>query len=140
MKAMMLSLLPKITLRQMPENKKNTSPQEVLLEVKDLQKEFGEGELVTQVLHGISFAIPKGQFVSIMGPSGSGKSTLMHILGFLDKATSGEYLFEGKNVTKLSDDELAYMRNQKIGFVFQSFNLLPRTTVLENVMLPLVYA
>jgi len=75
-----------------------------------------------------------------MGPSGSGKSTLMHIMGFLDKPTTGTYVFEGKDVTKLTDDQLALMRNQKIGFVFQSFNLLPRTTVLENVMLPLVYA
>ncbi|MDD4412802.1 MAG: ABC transporter ATP-binding protein [Patescibacteria group bacterium] len=113
---------------------------ESLIEINNLKKEFGEGELVTQVLHGVSFSITKGEFVSIMGPSGSGKSTLMHILGFLDQATSGKYIFEGGDVTKISDNELAVMRNQKIGFVFQSFNLLPRTTVLENVMLPLVYA
>ena len=112
----------------------------MLFEVKNLTKDYGEGELVTHVLRGISFRVEIGEFISIMGPSGSGKSTLMHILGFLDKASTGTYSFEGKDVTKLTDDQLALMRNQKIGFVFQSFNLLPRTTVLENVMLPLVYA
>jgi len=95
---------------------------------------------VTKVLHGLSFTISEGEFVSIMGPSGSGKSTLMHILGFLDRATYGHYKFNDRNVTSLSDDELASLRNEKIGFVFQSFNLLPRTTVLENVKLPLLYA
>ena len=111
-----------------------------LIEVRDLIKDYGEGELITKVLFGVSFQVFQGDFVAIMGPSGSGKSTLMHILGFLDKATGGQYLFEGHNVTGLDDDALAIMRNQRIGFVFQSFNLLPRTTVLENVMLPLVYA
>lgn len=95
---------------------------------------------MTKVLHGLSFKIEAGEFVSIMGPSGSGKSTLMHLLGFLDRATSGEYIFDGQNVTNLSDDELAAYRNEKIGFVFQAFNLLPRTTVLENVKLPLIYS
>ncbi len=111
-----------------------------LINVQNLKKEFVTGEVVTKVLHGLSFAIQKGEFVAIMGPSGSGKSTLMHILGFLDKATSGHYAFEGREVTKLDDNELALMRNEKVGFVFQSFNLLPRTTVLENVKLPLTYA
>lgn len=112
----------------------------MLMNIKDLKKEYITGEVVTKVLHGLSFTIAKGEFVSIMGPSGSGKSTLMHILGFLDRATSGVFEFEGQDVTSLSDDDLARFRNEKIGFVFQSFNLLPRTSVLENVKLPLLYA
>lgn len=112
----------------------------MLMNIKDLKKEYVTGEVVTKVLHGLSFTIAKGEFVSIMGPSGSGKSTLMHILGFLDRATSGVFEFEGQDVTSLSDDDLARFRNEKIGFVFQSFNLLPRTSVLENVKLPLLYA
>jgi putative ABC transport system ATP-binding protein len=112
----------------------------MLINVKDLKKEFTTDEVVTKVLHGLSLTIDKGEFVSIMGPSGSGKSTLMHILGFLDRATSGVFEFEGKDVISLSDDDLARFRNEKIGFVFQSFNLLPRTSVLENVKLPLLYA
>ena len=112
----------------------------MLIEVKNLKKEYCAEEVVTQVLHGLSFRIEKGEFVSIMGPSGSGKSTLMHILGLLDRLTSGEYFFEGKDVTKLDDNELATLRNERIGFVFQSFNLLPRTTVLDNVKLPLTYS
>ncbi|MEA3464177.1 MAG: ABC transporter ATP-binding protein [Patescibacteria group bacterium] len=111
-----------------------------LINIKNLKKEFVTGEVVTKVLRGLSFAIQKGEFVAIMGPSGSGKSTLMHILGFLDKATSGDYHFEGSDVTKLEDDELACLRNKKVGFVFQFFNLLPRTTVLDNVKLPLTYS
>jgi len=111
-----------------------------LIDVQNLKKEFRNGEVVTKVLHGLSFSIKKGEFISIMGPSGSGKSTLMHILGLLDRATSGRYDLEGKEVTKLDDDELAHLRNRKIGFVFQAFNLLPRTTVLDNVVLPLTYS
>lgn len=111
----------------------------MLISVKDLKKEFRVEEVVTNVLNGISFNIEKGEFVSIMGPSGSGKSTLMYILSFLDKATAGQYLFEGRDVSQLDDDKLAEMRNSKVGFVFQSFNLLNRTSVLDNVMLPLVY-
>lgn len=111
-----------------------------LIEINNLVKEYRNEEVVTKVLHGLSFKIEAGEFVSIMGPSGSGKSTLMHLLGFLDRATSGEYIFDGKNVTNLSDDQLAMYRNEKIGFVFQAFNLLPRTSVLENVKLPLVYS
>jgi putative ABC transport system ATP-binding protein len=112
----------------------------MLITVKDLEKEYRTDEVVTHVLHDLSFNIESGEFVSIMGPSGSGKSTLMHILGLLDRATGGEYIFEGKDVTKLDDNELAILRNEKIGFVFQSFNLLPRTTVLDNVKLPLTYS
>jgi len=111
-----------------------------LITVNDLKKEYCNEEVVTKVLHGLSFSIAAGEFVSIMGPSGSGKSTLMHILGFLDRASSGRYDFSDRDTTKLSDDELAHLRNEAVGFVFQSFNLLPRTTVLENVKLPLIYS
>lgn len=112
----------------------------MLIKIKELEKEYSNDEVVTHVLHGLSFEIAKGEFVSIMGPSGSGKSTLMHILGLLDKSTGGKYWLEDKDVTQLNDDELAKVRNEKIGFVFQAFNLLPRTTVLENVKLPLTYS
>ncbi|MCK9393200.1 MAG: ABC transporter ATP-binding protein [Candidatus Paceibacterota bacterium] len=111
-----------------------------MISVKKLKKDFKETELTTEVLKGLDFEIKKGEFVSIMGPSGSGKSTLMHILGFLDKLSDGKYFFEDRDVSNLSDSELAKMRNQKVGFVFQSFNLLNRMTVLENVMLPLIYS
>lgn len=110
-----------------------------LIEVKNLEKEYVNEAIVTHVLYGLNFKIEKGEFVAIMGPSGSGKSTLMHILGFLDKLTGGQYIFNGRDVSTLQDDELAEMRSSQVGFVFQSFNLLPRTTVLENVILPLVY-
>ena len=110
-----------------------------LIEIKNLVKDYVNGDLVTQVLHGLNFKIEKGEFVAIMGPSGSGKSTLMHILGFLDTLTTGQYVFNGKDVSTITEDELAEMRNRSVGFVFQAFNLLPRATALENVMLPLVY-
>ncbi len=110
-----------------------------LIEIKNLMKNYESEGVVTSVLHGINFSIEKGEFVAIMGPSGSGKSTLMHILGFLDKLTSGLYIFGGKDVSALTDDQLAKMRSQEVGFIFQAFNLLPRTTVMENVMLPLTY-
>lgn len=112
----------------------------MLIEVENLKKEYSNEEVATKVLCGLTFIIKKGEFLSIMGPSGSGKSTLMHVLGFLDRPTSGKYIFEGKDVGTLDDDSLAELRNKKVGFVFQSFNLLPRTSVLENVKLPLVYS
>ncbi|MFA5022097.1 MAG: ABC transporter ATP-binding protein [Patescibacteria group bacterium] len=111
-----------------------------LIKIQNLTKDYVTDEVVTNVLRGVSFTIDEGEFVAIMGPSGSGKSTLMHILGFLDRLTSGVYEFEDRTVIDFSDDELAALRNQKIGFIFQSYNLLPRTSVLENVKLPLVYA
>jgi putative ABC transport system ATP-binding protein len=111
----------------------------MLISVKDLKKNFVNDEVITPVLKGVTFDIKKGEFVSIMGPSGSGKSTLMHILSFLDKLTEGTYFFEDRDVSKLDDDQLAEMRSKKVGFIFQSFNLLNRSSVLENVMLPLVY-
>lgn len=112
----------------------------MLIEIKNLKKKYVSGEVVTNVLHGLSFNIEQGEFLSIIGPSGSGKSTLMHIMGLLDRSSSGHYGFEGREVTTLDDDELATLRNEKIGFVFQAFNLLTRTTVLDNVKLPLTYA
>lgn len=110
-----------------------------MIEAINLEKTYFDGS-VTAALRGISFSIEKGEFVSIMGPSGSGKSTLLHILGFLDRPTGGKYLFEKKNIEEYSDEELARVRNKKMGFVFQAFNLLPRTTVLDNVKLPLIYS
>lgn len=110
-----------------------------MIECKNLIKNYVNGDNVTNVLRDVSFHIKKGEFVAIMGPSGSGKSTIMNILGLLDEPTSGTYMLDGKDVSKLTDDEQAEIRAGKIGFVFQSFNLLPRTTVLRNVMLPLTY-
>ena len=110
-----------------------------MIEIKNITKTYETGDVSFQALGGVSFTIKDGEFVAIMGPSGSGKSTLMHILGALDIPTSGTYFLDGKDVSTLTDDELADIRRDKIGFVFQSFNLLPRTTVLKNVMLPLVY-
>lgn len=111
-----------------------------MIEIKNITKTYGFGDTAFQALKGVTFTVEDGEFVAIMGPSGSGKSTLMHILGCLDTPTSGEYFLDGNDVSKLSDEALADIRKEKIGFVFQSFNLLPRTTVLRNVMLPLVYA
>jgi len=111
-----------------------------IIEVSHLSKVYKTEMVETVALDDISFTIQKGEFVAIMGPSGSGKSTLMHILGALDRPTSGTYILDGENVENLSDDALADIRNRKIGFVFQAFNLLPRTTALKNVMLPMMYA
>lgn len=111
-----------------------------LIEVKNLIKVYKDGETETSVLNGVNFSIEKGDFVSVMGPSGSGKSTLLQILGFLDGFTDGEYFFEGKSVKDYSQEEIAKIRNKKLGFIFQAFNLLARTSVLENVKLPLLYS
>ena len=111
-----------------------------MIEVQNISKIYKSGNVETKALQGVSFTIKKGEFVAIMGPSGSGKSTLMHILGCLDAPTSGKYFLDNQDVSQLTDDELAEIRKNKIGFVFQSYNLLPRTTVLRNVTLPLVYA
>ncbi|MCW9054404.1 MAG: ABC transporter ATP-binding protein [Candidatus Pacebacteria bacterium] len=112
-----------------------------LIDVRNLTKTYQSRDaLPLTVLLDVSFKIAKGEFVSIMGPSGSGKSTLLHILGFLDRATAGEYFFDGKLVQEYSDDEAAFVRNDRLGFVFQTFNLLPSVSVLENVMLPFLYS
>jgi len=111
-----------------------------MIEVHNIFKIYKSGNVETKALGGVSFKINDGEFVAIIGPSGSGKSTLMHILGCLDIPTSGEYLFAGEDVSCFSEDQLADIRKNKIGFVFQSFNLLPRTSVLRNVVLPLVYS
>ena len=111
-----------------------------IIEVEHLVRTFYIGDLVVPALQDVSLEIARGDFVAIMGPSGSGKSTLMHILGCLDTPSSGTYLLDGKDVSTMTDEQLADIRKDKIGFVFQSFNLLARTTVLRNVMLPLVYA
>ncbi|MDO8241226.1 MAG: ABC transporter ATP-binding protein [Candidatus Moranbacteria bacterium] len=110
-----------------------------LIQVKNLCKTYENEGVSTRAVCGVTFNVAEGEFVSIMGPSGSGKSTLMQMLGFLDRATGGEYIFQGQNANGFSDDELAEIRNKKVGFVFQTFNLLPRTTVYENVELPLLY-
>jgi putative ABC transport system ATP-binding protein len=110
-----------------------------MIKVEHLYKDFVNEEVVTKVLHDINLIIKSGESIAIMGPSGSGKSTLMHILGFLDTLTSGKYFFNDQDVSSLDDDTLAVYRNKKVGFVFQSFNLLPKTTVWENVRLPLLY-
>lgn len=111
-----------------------------MIQVSHLTKIYKADGSETVALTDISFTVDEGEFVAIMGPSGSGKSTLMHILGALDTPTSGEYFLDGEEISKLSDDELARIRNRKIGFVFQSYNLLPRTSALKNVMLPMLYA
>src|SRR3989338_916002 len=111
-----------------------------LIAVENLEKTYSVDGPPTPVLRGVSFVIERGEFVAIMGPSGSGKSTLLHILGFLDQPTAGEYRFEGKTADEYSSSEIAHVRNERMGFVFQSFNLLPRMTVLENVKLPLLYS
>ena len=112
---------------------------EKVVSIKGLKKRFELGKIIVTALRGVNLEIHKGEFVSIVGPSGSGKSTLMNILGALDKPTSGEYILDGEHIDELSDDELAEIRNRKIGFVFQSYNLLPRVTSNKNVMIPMMY-
>ncbi|MFC4721161.1 ABC transporter ATP-binding protein [Geojedonia litorea] len=110
-----------------------------IIKIRDIIRDFKLGQETVHVLKGIDLDINKGEYVAIMGPSGSGKSTLMNLLGCLDTPTAGSYILNGKDVSKMSDDELAEIRNKEIGFVFQTFNLLPRTTALDNVALPMVY-
>ncbi|MEY3498462.1 MAG: Macrolide export ATP-binding/permease protein MacB [Bacteroidota bacterium] len=111
-----------------------------LIQITNIKRDFALGNEIVYVLKGIDLEINKGEYVALMGPSGSGKSTLMNLLGCLDTPTSGSYILNGKDVSKMHDDELAEIRNKEIGFVFQTFNLLPRTTALDNVALPMVYA
>jgi putative ABC transport system ATP-binding protein len=111
-----------------------------MIEFNDIAKSFTSGAIKTEVLKGVSFKVDKGEFVSIMAPSGTGKTTLLNVLGCLMKATSGSYLFEGHDIETLNDDQLSEIRNKKIGFVFQTFNLLEKTSALDNVLLPLVYS
>lgn len=115
-------------------------PKQAVITLEGIKKTYVNGKLTVPVLHGIDLSIYEGEFTSIMGPSGSGKSTFMNILGCLDRPTEGSYRLDGQEVAHLSDDELAYVRNKRIGFVFQSFNLLPKLTALDNVALPMVYA
>lgn len=110
-----------------------------VIDIQDVKKTYRMGEVEVQALCGVSFQVQKGEMVAIMGPSGSGKSTLMNIIGCLDQPSEGQYFLDGVQVNKLNDDELATIRNKKIGFVFQTFNLLPRTTALNNVELPMIY-
>ena len=116
------------------------TPKKAVITLEGITKTYVNGKLTVPVLHGIDVSIYEGEFTSIMGPSGSGKSTFMNILGCLDRPTSGSYRLDGEEVAHLGDDELAYVRNKRIGFVFQSFNLLPKLTALDNVALPMVYA
>ncbi|HTG65351.1 MAG TPA: ABC transporter ATP-binding protein [Flavobacterium sp.] len=111
-----------------------------LIKISNIKRDFVLGNEIVYVLKGIDLEIKKGEYVALMGPSGSGKSTLMNLLGCLDTPTSGSYILNGKDVSKMKDDELAEIRNKEIGFVFQTFNLLPRTTALDNVALPMIYA
>lgn len=110
-----------------------------MIQISHISKIYKTGDVEVKALDDVSFSVKKGEFVAIMGPSGSGKSTLMHIIGALDTPTSGSYILDGENVGKLTDDQLAAIRNKKIGFVFQFFNLLPRTSALKNVELPMIY-
>jgi len=112
----------------------------MIIQAKNLTKIYKMESVETLAIDNVSFSINSGEFVAIMGPSGSGKSTLMHILGALDTPTSGTYILDGENVENLTKDQLAEIRNKKIGFVFQSFNLLPRTSAVKNVALPMIYA
>jgi len=111
----------------------------MLIKTDNIIKDYVDNGLVTPALCGVSFEVNEGEFLAVMGASGSGKSTLMHIIGFLDKLTSGKYIFDGQDASNFDDDQLAEIRNQKVGFIFQSYNLLARTSVLDNVLLPTIY-
>jgi len=111
----------------------------MLIKLTGVDKDYISEELITPALHGVSFEISQGELTAIMGSSGSGKSTLMHLIGFLDKPTRGSYFFDGEDTSQFDDDKLAQIRNQKVGFIFQSYNLLARTSVLDNVLLPTIY-
>ena len=111
----------------------------MLIKIEDITKNYVDDGLVTPALRGVSFEVKEGEFLAVMGSSGSGKSTLMHIIGFLDKLTSGKYIFDKQDASNFDDDELAEIRNNKVGFIFQSYNLLARTSVLDNVLLPTIY-
>ena len=135
-----MAVLAEAELERVAEQEEEIKSRILMIECKNIKKIYNNGGEETVVLKGVSFKIEDGEFVAIMGPSGSGKSTLMHILGALDTPTSGTYLLDNKDVSKLSESELANTRKTKIGFVFQAYNLLPRATVLKNVMMPLMYA
>lgn len=111
----------------------------MLINLENIAKDYIDEELVTPALSGVSFAIDEGEFLAVMGSSGSGKSTLMHIIGFLDKPTGGRYLFDGEDASRFDDEKLARIRNTKVGFVFQTYNLLARTSVWDNILLPTIY-
>jgi putative ABC transport system ATP-binding protein len=132
--------MPKIKLRKLTPIEFQIKMANPLIKITKIKRDFVLGNEIVYVLKGIDLEINKGEYVALMGPSGSGKSTLMNLLGCLDTPTSGSYILNGKDVSKMHDDELAEIRNKEIGFVFQTFNLLPRTTALDNVALPMVYA
>ncbi len=132
--------MPKIKLHKLTPIEFQIKMANPLIKITNIKRDFVLGNEIVYVLKGIDLEINKGEYVALMGPSGSGKSTLMNLLGCLDTPTSGSYILNGKDVSKMHDDELAEIRNKEIGFVFQTFNLLPRTTALDNVALPMVYA
>ena len=132
--------MPKIKLQKLTPIEFQIKMAKPLIQITKIKRDFVLGNEIVYVLKGIDLEINKGEYVALMGPSGSGKSTLMNLIGCLDTPTSGSYILNGKDVSKMHDDELAEIRNKEIGFVFQTFNLLPRTTALDNVALPMVYA